>query len=121
VRHAIFVEGCKMKRPTPPKAESSAPNTRNFTGITPRGKQNYNHCRTMTREGEPFPLLVVRTTQTEEQLELEAVDLAMRGITRIVFHSQEKMDLWLKRLDALDEQQNLIDAALVAIRDAVKP
>ncbi len=83
--------------------------------------QTYNHRRTLTREGEPFPLLVVRTTETNEQLEQEAIDLGKRGITRIVFHSQECMDDWLKRLAALDAQQNLIDAALVAFRHEVKP
>lgn len=61
-----------------------------------------NNVRQFTAEGEPFPLLVVRTTQTNEQLEQEAVELASRGITRIVFQSQDRLDAWLHRLRLLD-------------------
>lgn len=56
----------------------------------------------LTAEGEPFPILMVRTTETDEQLEQETIDLAQRGITRIVFHSHEQMETWKRRLAALN-------------------
>ena len=40
---AAIVEGCKVKRPTPQKAESSAPSKRKFTGT-----DNPRHLRALT-------------------------------------------------------------------------